>query len=177
MRAHHRYECRFFAPDEVNRFACQLDGATARIIPEVLARGDAAYVVLDGELLANIGLYAEGPTPILNDLIVHFDPPSRYMYRGYTKVAYRGRHLHAVGILRAAMELFDHQVPQLVTICESTNYPARISVLRMGWKPCGTLYRIGIGLWSWLGRTTVTRSMGMLLQPRQLETDVSETTF
>jgi hypothetical protein len=166
------YECRFLAPDEANRFACQLDGATTRIIPEVLARGDAVYVVLDGELLANIGFYAEGPTPILNDLVVHFDPPPRYMYRGYTQVAYRGRRLHALGILRAAMEIFDHQVPQLVTICERTNYPATISVLRMGWKPCGTLYRVGVGPWSWLGRTAAARGMGMLLQPRQLETSV-----
>ena len=171
------YECRFLAPDEANRFACQLDGATARIIPEALARGDALYVVLDGELLANIGFYAEGPTPILNDLVVHFDPPPRYMYRGYTQVAYRGRRLHALGILRAAMELFDHQVPQLVTICERTNYPATISVLRMGWKPCGTLYRVGVGAWSWLGRTAAARGMGMHLQPRRLETSVLGTTF
>ena len=170
------YECRFLAPDETNRFACQLDSETARIIPKILACGDAAYVVLNGELLVNIGFYAQGPTPILNDLVVHFNPSSWYMYRGYTQLAYRGRRLHALGILRAAMELFEHQVPQLVTICERTNYPAIISVLRMGWKPCGTLYRVGIGPWSWLGRTADARGMGMLLQPRQMGSSILGTT-
>ena len=124
------------------------------------------YVILDGDSLASIGLYAAAPTPILNDLMVHFDPPTRYMYQGFTQVAYRGKRLHALGILRAAQELFDRQVPQLVTVCEKTNYPATISVHRMGWKACGTLYRVGVGPWSRLGRTSAASDSGMRLEFR-----------
>jgi len=160
------YECRFLAPDEASRFSCQLGSEVARSLHEALARGDKAYVILDGEHVASIGLYAEAPTPILSDLTVHFDPPSRYMYAGYTQAAYRGQRLHALGILRAALELFDRQVPQLVTLCERTNYPATISVHRMGWQPCGVLYRAGIGPWTRLGQTATARANGMRLQFR-----------
>jgi len=160
------YECRFLAPHEASRFFCQLDSEVARSLHEALARGDKAYVILDGERLASIGLYAEAPTPILSDLTVHFDPPSWYMYRGYTQAAYRGQRLHALGILRAAVELFDLQVPQLVTLCERTNYPATISVHRMGWQRCGALYRVGIGPWTRLGQTATARANGMRLQLR-----------
>ena len=161
-----RYECRFLVPHEANRFSCQLDSELASSLHQALARGDNAYVILDGKRLASIGLYAEVPTPILSDLTVHFDPPSRYMYRGYTQAAYRGQRLHALGILRAALELFDLQVPQLVTVCERTNYPATISVHRMGWQLCGALYRVGIGPWTRVGQTAIARANGMRLQLR-----------
>jgi hypothetical protein len=160
------YECRFLASGEASRFSCQLDSEVARSLHEALARGDDAYVILDGEHVASIGLYAKAPTPILSDLTVHFDPPSRYMYAGYTQAAYRGQRLHALGILRAAQELFDLQVPQLVTVCERTNYPATISVHRMGWQPCGALYRVGIGPWTWVGQTAIARANRMRLQLR-----------
>ena len=160
------YECRFLAPGEADRFAGQLDSQSARILPEALARGDAVYVVLDGDRLASIGFYAEGPTPILNDLVIHFDSPARYMYGGYTQAAYRGRRLHALGILRAARELFDHHVPLLVSVCERTNYPAVVSVHRMGWQPCGAVYRVGVGPWMWFGQTAAARTIGMRLSSR-----------
>ena len=162
-RADGDYECRFLAQDEVGRFAGQLDAPFAKALHDSVARGDAAYVILDGERLASIGLYSEAPTAILSDLVVGFEPPSRYMYRGYTQVAYRGRRLHALGILRAAQELFDRHVPMLVTVCERTNYPATISVRRMGWQPSGALFRIGVGPWTLLGRTSSARTLGMRL--------------
>ena len=158
------YECRFLKPDEANHLFCQLDSELATSLHEALARGDKAYVILDGERLASIGLYAQAPSPILSDLTVHFDPPSRYMYRGYTQPAYRGQRLHALGILRAALDLFEIQVPQLVTVCDRTNYPATISVHRMGWQLCGALYRVGIGPWTRLGQTAAAREIGMRLQ-------------
>jgi hypothetical protein len=157
------YECRFLAPDELDRFSGQVDASFAAVLCEAVARGDAAYVILDGDRLASIGLYAEVPTTVLSDLVVHFEPPARYMYRGYTQVAYRGRRLHALGILRAAQELFDRQVPALVTVCERTNYPATISVRRMGWQPRGAVFRVGVGPWTMLGRTASARRLGMRL--------------
>jgi len=161
------YEGRFLAPGEQMRFARQLDAEFATVVRDAMARGDAAYVILDDERLANIGLYAALPTPVLDDLIVHFDAPSRYMYRGYTQREYRGRRLHALGILRAAQELFDRQVPALVTVCERTNYPATISVLRMGWRRRGTVFRIAIGPSTLVGRTPSARALGMRLAVKE----------
>ena len=120
----------------------------------------------DGSRLVSIGLYAQRPTPVLGDMLVHFEPPARYMYRGFTDAAYRGQRLHAVGILNAALELFDRGVPQLVTLCERTNYPATISVLRMGWQPRGVIYRIRAGGLAHLGRTKMARAIGMRLEER-----------
>ena len=161
-----RYECRFLDPGEADRFEGQLEGLTARNLRRAEVCGDAVYVVLDGERLANIGFYAAGPTPVQDDLVIHFAPPSRYMYGGYTPVAYRGSRLHALGILRAARELFEQHVPQLVSVCERTNYRAAVSVSRMGWKPCGTLCRVGLGPRNWIGRTATASALGMDLQWR-----------
>jgi hypothetical protein len=164
------YDCRFVTPDEARCLAASCDRTMAQILGEALARGDAPYVILDGSELASIGLYSERPTPLMSDLTVHFDPPAWYMCRGYTLMAYRGRRLHALGILRAALELFDRGVPQLVTVCERTNYPAIVSVYRMGWQPCGAIYRVGIGSWTRLGRTAGARAVGMRLQVRTSRT-------
>lgn len=167
-----RYECRFLEQRESEEIARQLGGQEGRSFLEGVARGDDAYAVLDGARLANIGLYATGPTPLLTDLVVHFTSPSRYMYGGYTDPEYRGERLHALGTLRAALELFDRGVPKLVTVCERTNYRSAVSAARMGWKPCGVLYRIGAGPWQRIGTTTAARRTGMDLKPRHMEGEV-----
>jgi hypothetical protein len=163
------YECRFLKPDEVNRFQGQLEGIAAKNLRRAVASSDDIYVVLDGERIANIGFYAAGPTPVKDDLVIHFVPPARYMYGGYTSDAYRGGRLHALGILNAARELFDRQIPHLVSVCERTNYRASVSVFRMGWKPCGLLYRLGIESCNWIGRTAAAQTLGMNLQWRKHE--------
>jgi hypothetical protein len=167
------YECRFLTPDELRSVRGPHDETMARILGEAGLRGDSAYVIRDGSSLVSIGLYTGNPTAIMNDLVVHFDPPAQYMYRGYTLEAYRGRRLHALGILRAASELFARGVPQLVTVCERTNYPATVSVLRMGWQPCGAIYRIGVGPWTRLGQTAAAQAVGMELRMRSAHHDPS----
>lgn len=164
-----RYECRFLEPDEVGRFAAGLGATGERVAREALTRGDACYAVLDGGRAVNLGFYAHRPTPILNDLTVNFDPPYRYMHGALTAAPYRGRRLHALGVLGASRELFDRGIPALVGVYERTNYRSMLSALRMGWKPCGTLVRVGIGRWMHLGRTAETRVTGMRLERRQLE--------
>jgi hypothetical protein len=163
-----RYECRFLEPNEVDRFAGELDSVSERVAREAATRGDACYAVLDAERLANLALYASRPTPVLNDLIVHFDRPYWYMYGAFTPPPYRGRRLHGLGVLGGALELFDRGVPELVTVYERTNYASMVSALRMGWKPCGRLSRIGIGPWTRHGRTAETHATGMRLEQRQV---------
>ena len=161
-----RYDCGFLSPAKAERLATQLDADVAAGLREAIRRGDEAYAILDRGRLASIGLYASADTPVLNDLLVRFEPPARYMYRGFTQDEYRGQRLHALGILRAAGELFDRGVPQLVTVVEHTNYPASISVHRMGWRPCGFLYRFGWGGRYRLGRSRTAAGMGMELRRR-----------
>ena len=76
------YACLFLAPDEVERFEGQLEGNAAGNLRRAVAHGDDIYVVLEGERIANIGFYAAGPTPVQDDLAIHFVPPARYMYGG-----------------------------------------------------------------------------------------------
>jgi hypothetical protein len=158
------YECRFLKPGEAGRFEGQLTGIAAKNLRHAVAQDDDIYVVLDGDRVANIGYYGAGPTPVQDNLVIHFLPPSRYMYGGYTTAAYRGGRLHALGILRAAQDLFDRQVPHLVSVCERTNYRAAVSVFRMGWQPHGLLYHVGIGSRNWIGRTAAGRNLGMELR-------------
>lgn len=163
-----RYECRFLESGELESLAGQLEEVTARNLLEGAARGDDAYAVLDGVRLANIGLYASGPTPVQNDLVVYFPPTCRYMYCGYTDPDYRGERLHALGTLRAALELFDRKVPELVTVCERTNYRSAVSAARMGWRPRGVLYRLRLGPWERIWRSAAARTIGMDLKPREV---------
>jgi hypothetical protein len=164
-----RYECRFLEPDEIDRFAGDLDRVSERVARDALTRGDACYAVLDGERLANLGCFAPQPTPVVNDLIVNFDPPYWYMYGAFTPLPYRGRRLHALGVLGGSLALFERGVPALVTVYERTNYPSMVSALRMGWKPCGSLSRIGIGSRAHHGRSAEAKAIGMRLEQRPVE--------
>ncbi len=164
-----RFACRFLEPGEIARLAGDLDAVGERILREAITRNDLCHVVLDGERLANIGFYANRPTPILNDLMVHFDSRHWYMYGAFTPAAYRGHRLHALGILGAARELFGRQVPALVGVYEWTNYRSMVSALRMGWRQCGTLYRVQAGSWLRLGSSPAARAIGMRLESRRVE--------
>ena len=160
------YECRFLDPDEVRVFAHELDATARRVAVEAISRGDRCYGVFHSGQPANLSCYSPHPTPVLNDLVVHFASPRWYMYGAWTPPAYRGRRLHALGVLRAALELFDQDVPELVGVCERTNYRSLVSAQRMGWKASGVLYRVELGSWGRLGRSRAAGRLGMRLEWR-----------
>lgn len=163
------FESRFVDADAMESLAGELDPVGRRVVREAFARGDACHVVLDGGRLANVGLYATHPTPILNDLVMHFDRRCWYMHGAFTPAAYRGRRLHALGVVRAALALFERQIPALVGVYEWTNYRSLVSARRMGWKACGTVWRVGAGAWTGLGRTAAARAVGMRLERRTVK--------
>jgi len=163
-----RYERRFLGPGEIRRFAGALGPSGKRVAHEALARGDACYAVLDGGRLASFSCYSPHPTPILNDLMVGFDPPRWYMYGAWTPVSHRGRRLHGLGVIGASLELFERGVPALVGVYERTNYRSMVSAQRMGWKPCGTLFRLGVGHWTRLGGSAEAQRIGIRLERREL---------
>ncbi len=161
------YEGRFLDRADVAKFAGQLEEALVRDLDAAAGRGDEIYAVFDGDRVANIACHAVRPAPLMKDLEVGFEPPSIYTHRNFTPVPYRGRKLHAVGILRAADELFDRDIPQILCVCEMTNYPALISLQRMGWQPSGRLWRTRVGMWNRLGRSAEAAALGMHLAIRE----------
>jgi hypothetical protein len=65
--------------------------------------------------------------------------------------------------------LFDRGVSGFVGVYERTNYRSMVSALRMGWRPCGTLYRLRVGSWMRLVHSADARAVGMRLEPRVAE--------
>lgn len=160
-------EGRFLGAGEVEELAGRLGGSLRGDLCAAAARGDEVYVLIDGDQVATVACYATRSAPLMQDLEVRFEPPAVYTYRHFTPRAYRGRGLHAVGILRAAHDLFTRGVPRLLAVCERTNYPAAASFRRMGWQSSGTLWRAGLGPFHKLGRSPEAAALGMDLALRR----------
>lgn len=157
-------DSRFLEPDELAPVEALADKQGKRRVRAAGRRGDRCYAIFDHGEIVNVSFYAKGPTPLVGDLLLCFRAPDWYMYGALTPPAHRGRGLHAVGVLRASLALFDEGVSRLVTVHERTNYNSMVSALRMGWRPCGSLYRIGSGPLTRVGRNAAARSEGMMLQ-------------
>lgn len=160
------YECRFLEPDEAAGLAAGLGAEPAATAREAADRGDVCFGVLDSGRLANMAWFSPRPTPLVGDLVVRFEPPAWYMYGAWTPPEYRGRRLHAVGLIGGALSLFDQGVPELVTVYERTNYRTIVSTMRMGWTRRGRLHRIGAGPWDRTGRDAGAAQAGMSLELR-----------
>jgi hypothetical protein len=157
-------DSRFLEPDEFTRVEAVADEHGRRVVRAARRRRDRCYAILDGGEILNVGFYANRPTPVVGDLLLCFRAPDWYMYGALTPPAHRGRRLHAVGVLRASLALFDEGVSRLVTVHERTHYDSMVSALRMGWRPCGTLYRVGSGPLTRVGRSAAARREGMMLR-------------
>ena len=157
-------ESRFLELDEFTRVETLGDEYGKRLVRAARRRGDRCYAIFDDDEIVNVGFYADRATPVVGDLLLCFRAPDWYMYGALTPPAHRGRGLHAVGVLRASLALFDEGVSRLVTVHERTHYNSMVSALRMGWRPCGTLYRIGSGSLTRVGRSSGARREGMMLR-------------
>lgn len=130
-----------------------------------LAQGDLCYALLDRGRPVSLNLFSKnGPAHLIDDLYVRFQAPSWYNYGQYTHPDWRGRNLSSVGIIRAFRELQKRGVKRLVATIEWTNYRSLASARRTGWRPCGTLWRLGFAGHSRLGRTRRARRQGMYLE-------------
>jgi len=159
------YTGRFLEPEEAAVLSKGFELAGQEALRSAIDRGDACYGVLKGDRLANVALFTPHPTPLMGDLVVHFEPPSWYMYGGYTPKEFRGDHLHSRSFVGGCFELFDRGVPSVVSLIERTNYRSWASVDRMGGgEPAGSIYRLKLGPFSYLGRTSRARKFGMRLE-------------
>jgi len=140
-----RYCARFLAPAELAAFSRD---AWADLPPELLAqyleRGDECFGILHGDVLASYGWYSRAPDCIRPEVLLHFDPRSVYMHRGFTHPDYRGQRLHAIGMTLALQTYRERGFQGLVSHVEATNRDSLKSVYRMGYQDCGTLYVVGV---------------------------------
>jgi hypothetical protein len=121
------------------------DDMDVAFIDEALHREDRCYAAFDGDTLASYGWYSTRPTPVNDDLMLHFNPRWSYMYKGYTHPAYRGKRLHGIGMGRACQALTDEGLLGLVSYVKSNNFASLKSCYRLGYEDFGVIMAAKIG--------------------------------
>ena len=116
-------------------------------LQQALGKGDRCFAVLDGGEMASDGWYSTQPTEMGSGLLWCFDPSRVYMYKGFTKPAYRGKRLHAFGMAGALKASVEEGARGLVSNVETNNFRSLKSVYRMGYRN--------------IGKITVTRPAGV----------------
>jgi len=141
LETNKRYTCAFLTSEQLFTFAENSDyELSQQFLDTALAKGDECYAILDGEVLAAYGWYANTPTSINRELQLTFNPQYMYMYKGYTNDNYRGQRLHAVGMTRALQAYRERDYKGLVSYVEGDNFNSLKSCYRMGYKDFGTVY-------------------------------------
>lgn len=139
------FATRFCTREELLAATAEPDVAqemSGEFVDEALDRGDDCYGIFDGYRLVSFGWYSNQPTPISDDLVLHFDPSWVYMYKGYTLPAYRGKRLHGVGMSLALKEYTERGSRGLISYVKSNNFQSLRSITRMGYKIFGDVYAV-----------------------------------
>jgi hypothetical protein len=108
-------------------------------VRDALDAGDECYAVIEGNTLASYGWYSKAPTLVDGNLRLHFNPQYVYMYKGFTAKPYRGKRLHAIGMMLALNEYRKQGFTGLVSYVESNNFDSLKSCYRMGYKSVGRI--------------------------------------
>ena len=140
------HEHRFLTTAEIEALA--RDPASEmpeEFVEQALPRGDRCFAILDGAVVASYGWYSRQETAVTDELSLRFSPQWAYMYKGFTRPAYRGQRLHAVGMARAMMEYSREGCLGLVSYVESNNFNSLKSCYRMGYVKAGTIVALRVG--------------------------------
>lgn len=138
-----RFRLRFASPEEVLRTALDPEVAAEMSVEfarGALDRGDECYAVFDGDRMVSFGWYSTRPTPVADDVLLHFDPSWVYMYKGYTLRDFRGQRLHGIGMSHAARDLTARGARGLISYVKSNNFPSLRSIERMGYRVFGEVF-------------------------------------
>jgi len=122
--------------------------------------GDYCQAIFDGDELVSFGWYATR-TARLFDRTFSFGPQFVYMYHGFTRPDYRGQHLHALGLAEAMTAFQQQDKSAIVSTVNITNYRARISCERLGFRNSGFIIQIGPGRSGLLFVTPKVRTYGV----------------
>ena len=119
--------------------------------------GDYCYAIFDDDQLISFGWYATR-TARLFDRTFSFDPAFAYMYHGFTRPDYRGQRLHALGLAEAMTAFQQQDKSAIISTVNITNYRARQSSERLGFRNSGFIVQIGPGRWGALFVTPQVRT-------------------
>lgn len=156
LETNNRYQCGFLTPEQLFAFAQNSEyEISPHFLKSALAKGDECYGIIDGEVLASYGWYANAATDINRDLRLSFNQQFMYMYKGYTKDDYRGQRLHAVGMTRALQAYLERGRRGLVSFVDGDNFDSLKSCYRMGYTDFGAVYMAKV-----LGRCLLWHSAG-----------------
>ena len=143
------FEGRFVTSEELRGFVENFSEVfTSEFVERALARGDRCYGIFDGRELAAFGWYSERPTRLFSNFILGFAGGYTYVYNAYTRPAYRGKRLHAVGMCRALRELHSEGKRGLVALVDSKNFASSRSTTRMGFRNFGRVFLLYLGRYS-----------------------------
>lgn len=116
---------------------------TTAFIDGACGRGDECVGVFDGRRLVSMAWLARAPTHITRNLVLHFDPAWAYSYKNYTLAAYRGRRLHALGVVFALGRCVRAGARGLVLYVDHDNFASLRAMRRMGFRQLGDVYVVG----------------------------------
>lgn len=114
----------------------------ADFIGAALLKGDKCFGILENGNLASYGWYSNEHTDIDDELKLCFDKKWTYMYKGYTKLDYRGKRLHAYGMAMALDAYTRKGNTGLISYVEANNYRSLRSTARLGYKNFGKVFII-----------------------------------
>ena len=140
------YVAQFLSPTAIRRFAqdpaCDM---TEDFVEESLAKGDECFGILDGRTLAAYSWYSTKPTRIRPaELFIRVDERYIYMYKGFTRDAYRGQRLHAIGKTMALQAFMERGFRGMISYVEFDNAESLKSARRMGARLFGSIFIFGI---------------------------------
>lgn len=126
-------------------------------------RGDYCYAIFNHELLVSFGWYAIESARLF-DRFFTFGPEFVYMYHGFTRPEYRGKRLHALGLAEALTAFQQKRKSAIVSTVNITNYRARRSAERLGFRCFGYIVQFGPSWLSLLYVTARARAYGIRLR-------------
>ena len=115
---------------------------TEDFINHARSRGDWCYCIENGNEIASYGWYSKEPVPAGNELLLHFSPTFLYMYKGFTRPAFRGQRLHARGMIQGLNIADAEGYGGLIGYVDAYNSASLKSARRMGYVIFGTCFAV-----------------------------------
>ncbi|MEW6439965.1 MAG: GNAT family N-acetyltransferase [bacterium] len=135
------YRYGFLCAEEIRRFAADPENDMSEtFVDDALGHGEECYAVTDGDRLAAYGWYTEEIAHVRKNIYFTFDRSYRYMHKGFTHPAYRGRRLHAIGMAKACEEYTRRGYQGFLSLVEAHNLSSLRSCYRLGYEPVGNIY-------------------------------------
>lgn len=155
------YERALLPAADMRQYQAQIpDQLPDRFLDVAELGGDYCYAVFDQELLVSFGWYATRFARLF-DRNLSFGQDFVYMYHGFTRPDYRGQRLHALGLAEAMTAFQKKKISAIISTVNITNYRARRSSERVGFRNLGFIIRVGPGRLGILFVTPKVRKYGV----------------